>query len=164
MHSGNEVTKKTYILLILLKRLQEQGEVKRKDFAKEFNLSPTMMNAYLATLAKKGLIIKCTSRINGYLYLACDLNFKKVVESLQKRYFKSGGSELPFIDLTTKIRDVSRFSFENIKKTYERLGFEDLDRKSAITLAGRALNPQRFNEKVAVIEAYDRCRKEYIGL
>ena len=164
MYSENEVTKKTYILLRLLKRLQEQGEVKRKDFAKEFNLPPAMMNAYLATLAKKGLIIKCTSRTNGYLYLASDLNFKKVVESLQKRYLKSGGSELPFIDLTKEIRDVSRFSFENIKKTYESLKFEDLDRKSAITLAGRVLNPQRFDEKVAVIEAYDRCRKEYIGL
>ena len=54
MYSENEVTKKTYILLRLLKRLQEQGEVKRKDFAKEFNLPPAMMNAYLATLAQRG--------------------------------------------------------------------------------------------------------------
>ena len=62
MYSENEVTKKTYILLRLLKRLQEQGEVKRKDFAKEFNLPPAMMNAYLATLVKKGLIIKSRAK------------------------------------------------------------------------------------------------------
>ena len=68
MYSENEVRKKTYILLRLLKRLQEQGEVKRKDFAKEFNLSPTMMNAYLATLAKKGRSIECTGIRSGYVY------------------------------------------------------------------------------------------------